>query len=82
MSRRVRFGVDVGQYVEGFEDPADVGQGQAELGGVAAALEHAHHVGGRHRPVVHGADDAQDVGPVPPDPRQVDPARAAVFNGA
>jgi hypothetical protein len=56
----VRFGIHIGQNVQGLEDPAEMGQGDAELGGAAAVLQHAHHVGGRHRTVVRRADDAQD----------------------
>jgi hypothetical protein len=77
----VRLRVGVGQHVQGLEYPAEVRQSEAELGGVAAALQHTHHVRGGHRPVVHRADDVQDVGPMPPDPRQVDLASGGGIEG-
>jgi len=41
---------------------------------VAVALEHPHDVVGPHGPGEDGAHHPEDVRPVPPHPRQVDPA--------
>jgi hypothetical protein len=58
--------------VQRLEDPAEVGQGVAELGWIAAALQDAHHFRRGYLPGVHRRGDAQDVGPVAFDLLQVD----------
>jgi hypothetical protein len=55
-----------------FEDPAEMREGLAELGRIAAVSQHPHHVAGRHRAAVYGGDHAQDVRPVLAYPGQID----------
>ena len=77
----VRFVVDVGQHVLGLEDPVVVGERVAELGGLSVVGEHADDVVGAGGAGVDRADDAQDVGPVPFDPGQVDFAAGGSVEG-
>ena len=69
------------QDVQGLGDPPVVGDRVAERGGAPVPGEHADDVVGADGAGVDGADDPQDVLPVPLDPRQVDPAAGRVLEG-
>jgi len=56
-------------------------EGVAELGGLTVVSEHADHVVGADRAGEDRADDAQDVGPVPFDPGQVEFAAGGGVEG-
>lgn len=70
----VRLVVDLGQHMEGLEDTSVVGLGVAELGRVAALLEHPDNVMRADGSGVDGSDHSEDVGPVVTDPLQADVA--------
>jgi SAM-dependent methyltransferase len=77
-SRKVSVDVDEPQGVQHLEEPAVGGDGLAESGGVAIALEHGDDVVGPHGPGVDRGDDSKDVLPVPAYRASILP-RAKVF---
>jgi hypothetical protein len=70
--RPVRGLIDIRQHVQGLEDPPVVRQGLAELGRVATVGEHPQHVMRADRAGVDGPGQPQQIGPVRPDPAEVD----------
>lgn len=75
------------QDVQRLGDPSVVRDRVAQRGGAAVAREHPDYVVGADGSGVDGADDPQDVLPVPLDPDQVDTAagragECAVVGGA
>lgn len=67
------------QDVQGLRDPPAVGDRVAERGRAPVAGEHPDHVVRADGSGVDGADDPQDVLPVPLDPGEVDPAACRVL---
>jgi hypothetical protein len=64
--------VDHGQQVQGLGDPAVLGQGLAEWGGMPVAGQHPQQVVGADLVGDQGADHPQHVRPVGHDPVEVD----------
>jgi len=73
--------LDVGEDVQGLEDPAVVRQRVAELGRGPAGAQDAQDVVGGDRAGVDRRGDAQDVRPLPLDAVEVDAAARGGVRG-